>query len=173
MKKTCVLWLMTLWIGMSTVTYAQSESSENREQMRAEMVKKQAEKQAKDLGLTGDTKSNFVVLYCQYQHDLMRKPAFLERQKDTGEKELTDEEAKARVEAFFVQQEEMIAQMQRRLEVQKTYRTEFAKILTPQQMVKVFVQARGAHGGQMGNDRGSRGGNRSDMPRPGGFGRPF
>lgn len=171
MKKTC-MWLMALWMGLSTAAYAQQrESSENREQMRAEVVKKQAEKQAKDLGLTGDAKSSFVVLYCQYQHDLMRKgrkPA-----ETAEEKELTDEEAAERLNAYFAQQEEMIAQMQKRLEVQKTYSKEFAKILTPQQLTKLFVQARGGRGGQFGTERGQRGGNRPEMPHPGGFGGPF
>ena len=174
MKKTCV-WLLTLWMGMSTVAIAQNESATDRAQMRAEMVKKQAEKLAKDLGLADDAKTNFVTLYSQYQNDLMRKPSTASGQKkedagDEEKKELTDVEANERVDAFFAQQEEMIVQMQKRLEVQKQYRTEFAKILTPQQMAKVFSrQGNGNRGGAGANGRPGWGGNRPNMPRQGGF----
>ena len=85
-------------------------------------------------------------------------------------KELTDEEATKRVDAFFAQQEEMIVQMQKRLEVQKQYRAEFAKILTPQQLAKVFSRSNGEGRMRNGSNGGSQwNGNRPNMPRPGGF----
>ena len=79
MKKTCI-WLLALWMGMGTVALAQDGSAADRTQMRAEMVKKQAEKLAKDFDLTGETKTSFVALYGQYQNDLMRKPSGTFRQ---------------------------------------------------------------------------------------------
>ena len=174
MTKTCI-WLLALWMGMGTVALAQDGSAADRTQMRAEMVKKQAEKLAKDFDLTGETKTNFVALYGQYQNDLMRKPSGTFRQKreaegDDEKKELTDEEATKRVDAFFAQQEEMIVQMQKRLEVQKQYRAEFAKILTPQQLAKVFSRSNGEGRMRNGSNGGSQwNGNRPNMPRPGGF----
>ena len=98
-----------------------------------------------------------------------------------AKKELSDDEANAKILEQFTRQEEQIATMQKRLEIQKKYREEFAKVLTPQQVLKVLTprrnnnqreQQRGQGDGQ--RQDGWQGGNRGGFGGPrGGFGGGF
>ena len=58
MKKT--LLVAALALGLSSVAMAQENGSQDRAQMRAEMVQKNAERLAKDFELKGDAKSTFL-----------------------------------------------------------------------------------------------------------------
>jgi hypothetical protein len=60
------------------------------------------------------------------------------RNNEPEKKELTDAEAKEKVENYFKGQENQIKLMQTRLQIQRKYYAEFAKTLTPQQLAKVF-----------------------------------
>jgi len=182
MKKS--IFMVAMMLGISTATFAQEEkkSSEDRAKMRAEMVQKQAEHLAKDFELKDANKTAFIETFTSYQNELSSGMESLRRvnngEKPEGKKELTEEEAKVQIQENFERQEKQIAAMQSRLETQKKYYAEFAKILTPQQLVKIFAQQRrsgqqggGQRGGgnnrQGGNRGGDRGGNRG-----GGFGGP-
>jgi Spy/CpxP family protein refolding chaperone len=104
-------------------------------------------------------------------------------QAERDEKKLSDEEATAKIDENFARQEQQIATMQKRLDVQKKYREEFAKVLTPQQVLRVLTPQRGQgnreqmqrrngdgerRGGFEGGPRGGFGGGQ----RGGGFGGP-
>ena len=163
MKK--VLVMMMLLVGGSTLMNAQERSAEDWEKIKVERVKKQAERKADELKLDGNAKADFIVVYSQYQNDLFssaRKAGFNnERGERNGaeKKELTEAEAKEKIEKYFARQEKQIEMMKTRLAVQKKYYAEFAKTLTPQQLAKVFEEPNF----QMMNGRGRQG-------RPGGFG---
>ena len=95
---------------------------------------------------------------------------------DDEKKELTEEEATAKIKENFDRQEQQIATMQKRLEVQKKYAEEFSKVLTPQQVLKVLTPQRGGNGRGQGQQRGQGNGERrggfGGGPR-GGFGGGF
>lgn len=52
--------------------------------------------------------------------------------------QLTDEEAQKKLDFYFKHQERQIEGMQKRLEVERRYSEQFSKILTPQQMLRLF-----------------------------------
>ena len=162
--KRRILVAMMFVLGLCSVQAQQG--AENWEEMRAERVKKQAERKAGELDLKGDAKDNFIIVFTQYQNDMFssaRKSGLFEnmrgRNNEPEKKELTDAEAKEKVENYFKGQENQIKLMQTRLQIQRKYYAEFAKTLTPQQLAKVFEDQ---PMGQM-NGRGRQG-------RPGGFG---
>ena len=142
MKKT--LLVAALALGLSSVAMAQENGSQDRAQMRAEMVQKNAERLAKDFELKGDAKSTFLKDFVAYQNELMGTIQMPQREQGKEEaaadkkKELTEAEAKAKIQESFERQEKMVAQMQKRLDIQKKYYESFSKILTPQQMVRIF-----------------------------------
>jgi len=182
MKKSILM--VALMLGISTATFAQDENkSEDRAKMRAEMVQKQAERLAKDFELKDDAKTSFIETFTKYQNELASGMENLRRsnngEKSEEKKELTEEEATAKIQENFSRQETQIKAMQSRLETQKKYYAEFSKILTPQQLVKIFAQNRRdgqQRGGQRsegnrqgGNRGGFGGGNRGGFGGPGGF----
>ena len=172
-----------LFLSVGSV-YAQQgqRSEEERAQMRTEMIKRVAERTAKDFDLKGDSKDAFMKVYEEYQTEMFQTNQGGIRQRgQEGEekKELSAEEANAKIQEQFTRQEEQIATMQKRLEIQKKYSAEFAKILTPQQVLKVFTpqrnnQRNGQQRGQGdGQRQGSFGGGRGGFGGPGGFGGGF
>lgn len=158
-------------------------SEEERAQMRAEMIKRVADRTAKDFDLKGDTKDAFLKTYTAYQTEMFETNQVDARQRaqeSEEKKELTDEEANAKIQEQFTRQAEQIATMQKRLEIQKKYSEEFAKILTPQQVLKVLTPQRNnqRNGQQRGQGEGQRqggwqGGGRGGFGGPGGFGGGF
>ena len=168
MKKTIVMAVVAL---LSTAaSFAQERmSDEEREKAIAERIEKSAERQAKDLDLKDKAKKSFVETYTAYQKEMFatnqgqrQRPG--QRDRDEEKKEMTAEDAQARLQENFQRQEQQIATMQKRLEVQKKYAAEFAKVLTPQQVLKVLNPQRG--NGQRGNNQGGNDGEN----RRGGFG---
>lgn len=166
MKKK-VLLAMTLVMGFCTMQAQENQGAENWEQMRTERVKKQAERKAGELDLKGDAKDNFIIIYTQYQGEMFacaKKTGMFDRRNERREapekKELTDAEAKEKVDEYFKNQEKQITLMKARLDVQKKYYAEFAKTLTPQQLAKVFAEPQFQMGGR----------GRQGQGRPGGFG---
>ena len=180
MKKLFIVSAFILF-GIGNVCAKQGQrSEEERAQMRTEMIKRVAERTAKDFNLKGDSKDAFMKVYEEYQTEMFQTNAGGMRQRpaeNDAKKELSDEEANAKIQEQFTRQEEQIATMQKRLEIQKKYREEFAKILTPQQVLKVLTpqrnnqrgqqqrsqadgqqQQRGGFGGGFGGGRGGFGG---------------
>ena len=144
-------------------------SSEDREKAMAERIGKAAERMAKDFDLKDEAKTTFVETYTAYQKEMFATNQMQgQRQERAGEgeekKELSDEEATAKIQEGFERQQKQIETMQKRLEVQKKYSAEFAKVLTPQQVLKVLTPQRG----QGGRGQGQRG-NNGDGERRGGF----
>lgn len=185
MKKTILMLAVALF---STAAMAQGErrSGEDRAKMRAEMVKNQAERLAKDFELKDDAKTAFVDLYTQYQNELMAPMGERQRGENAEERgerkklsEMSDEEITNRIQGAFARQEKAIEAMQKRLEVQKKYYAEFGKTLKPQQLMKIFGQQRPQQGGrdaqrgQRDGGRGNFGGGRGGFGGPGGFGGGF
>ena len=131
---------------------AQEESSEEeRTKMRTEMIQRNAERLAKNFVLKGDVKISFMTTYAAYQTEMFETNQRSSRQRFSEEeekKELSDEEANAKIQEQFTRQAEQIATMQKRLDIQKKYCTEFAKMLTPQQVFKVLTPQRNNQRGQ-------------------------
>ncbi len=111
---------------------------------RPEMTEQRAEKLAKDFDLKDDAKDKFLTTYKAYQDELRGlqrgRRTMSARNDDADKKKLTDEEATQRVEEYFARQEEMIAQQQKRLDIEKKYYAELKQVLTPQQLTKIFRQ---------------------------------
>lgn len=186
MKKLFIVSALTfLFIGNVCAQQGQ-RSEEDRAQMRAEMIKRVAERSAKDFDLKGDAKEAFLTTFTAYQTEMFQTNmgGMRQRGQEADEKkELSDEEANAKIQEQFTRQEEQIATMQKRLEIQKKYSAEFAKILTPQQVLKVLTpQRNNQRNGQRGQGDGQRGqggfgggfgGGRGGFGGPGGFGGGF
>ena len=187
MKKTIIVAALAL-LSSVAVSAQERMSAEQREKAIAERIGNAADRMAKDFDLKDDAKKSFVETYTAYQKEMFATNQFqgqrLEQNgRDDEKKELTKEDAEARIKQNFERQEQQIATMQKRLEVQKKYAEEFSKTLTPQQVLKVLTPQRGGQGGrdQMqrrqgdGERRNFEGGNRGGGfggPRGGGFGGP-
>ena len=179
MKKTIIVAVLAL-LSSTAVSAQERMSAEQREKAIAERIGSTADRMAKDFDLKDDAKKSFVETYTAYQKEMFATNQFqgqrLEQNGRDGEKkELTKEEAEARIKQNFERQEQQIATMQKRLEVQKKYAEEFGKVLTPQQVLKVLNPQRGQQGGRdqmrrQGNGDNQRRGGFEGGPRGGGFG---
>lgn len=169
-----------------TFSSAQAQrNEEDRAKMRSEMIGKVADRLAKNFELKDDAKADFITTYTEYQNEMFATNAQRPRPEanENEKKELSDAEATAKIQEQFAHQEQQIAQMQKRLEIQKKYYEKFAKTLTPQQLVKVFAQPqrqqgqRGEQGQRFNGEGGPRGGfgggPRGGFGGPGGFGGGF
>ena len=187
MRKTIILAVLALM--SSTAICAQERmSAEEREKAMAERIEKSADRMAKDFELKDEAKKKFVDVYTAYQKEMFatntnQGQRIEQFNRNDEKKELSKEEAEAQIKQNFERQEQQIATMQKRLEVQKKYAEELGKVLTPQQVLKVLTPQRGGQGGrdQMqrrqgdGERRNFEGGNRGGGfggPRGGGFGGP-
>ena len=173
-------------MGIGSVSAQQEQrSEEERAQMRAQMIKRVADRTAKDFDLKGDAKEAFLLTFTAYQTEMFQtNMGGLRQHSQEGDdkKELTDDEANARIQEQFTRQEEQIATLQKRLEIQKKYSAEFAKVLTPQQVLKVLTpqqvlkvltpQRNNQRGQQRGQENGQRQGGWQGGGR-GGFGGGF
>ena len=160
-----------LLLIMAVALFATSMSAQNDQGGRRgrgdrkEMIGRMAEQKAKEMKLDGDTKQWFISLYTEYRDTLMGTQfpegfGNRDRDNDKKKKELTDEEATAKVLEGFAREEAAVR-------LKREYYKKFSEKLTPQQVYSVF------------NDRGMRrGGNRPNMNGggfqggPGGFGGP-
>ena len=156
-----------------TVSAQQEMSEEERAKAINERIEKAAERMAKDFELKGDKKETFVATYVAFQKEMFatnasqaQRPAQQAEEKKSDE--LTDEEATAKIQETLERQEQQIATMQKRLEVQKQYSEKFAEVLTPQQILKVIAPQRGQRQRGQNGDSANGGGNR----QRGGFGGP-
>lgn len=187
MKKTIILAVLAL-VGSSAVCAQERMSEEERAKSMAERIEKSADRMAKEFGLKDEAKKTFTGIYSDYQRAMFATNqnrdlrAELSARNDE-KKELSDEEATAKIAENFERQEQQIATMQKRLEVQKKYAEEFSKVLTPQQVLKVLTPQRGSGGGReqmqrrgdgdrRGNFEGGPRGGFGGGPRGGGFGGP-
>lgn len=166
MKKTFVLAVLAL-VAFAAVSAQERMSDEERAKAIAERIEKAAERMAKDFDLKDDKKEAFKSAYVAFQKDMFSTNFRQARDDEEAEKkELTDAEATAKIQENISRQEQQIAAMQKRLEVQKKYVEEFSKTLTPQQVLKVIspqrMQGRPSQGqrqqGQRGQNAGGRGG---------------
>jgi len=165
-------------LNLGNVCAQDDLSEEERTKMRTEMIQRNAERLAKNFDLKGDVKKSFMTTYVAYQTEMFETNQRSMRQRlseDEEKKELSDEEANAKIQEQFTRQVEQIATMQKRLDIQKKYSTEFAKMLTPQQVYKVLTPQRNNQRGQQqrsqNNDQrgqGWQGGGRGGFGGPGG-----
>lgn len=166
-------------MGSAAVSAQERMSMEERQKAIAERIEQTATRLAKDFNLKDDSQKSFVEAYTAYQKEMFATNQIQgQRPERAGQgdekKELTEEEATAKIKENFDRQEQQIATMQKRLEVQKKYAEEFSKVLTPQQVLKVLTPQRGGNGRGQGQQRGQgngerRGGFGEGGPR-GGFG---
>lgn len=179
MKQTIVFAVLAL-MSFTAVSAQERMSEEERAKAIAERIEKAAERMAKDFDLKDDKKEAFKTTYVAFQKDMFAtnsRPAH--DGEEAEKKELTDAEATAKIQENISRQEQQIAAMQKRLEVQQKYVEEFSKVLTPQQVLKVItpqrMQGQRPQGqrqqGQRGQNTGGRGGF-GGGPR-GGFGGGF
>ena len=188
MKKTIFVAVLAL-VSCTALSAQERERMSDEERARniSERIDKAAERMAKDFDLKDDAKDAFIKCYSAYQKEMFATNQLQgQRQeqlnRDEEKKELSAEEATAKIKENFDRQQQQIATMQKRLEVQKKYSEELSKILTPQQVLKVLTPQRGQDGrgqGQRGNGDGDRRGNFEGGPRGnfgggprGGFGGP-
>ena len=187
MKKTIILAVLAL-MGSTAVCAQERMSAEQREASVSERIKNSASRIAKEFDLKDDAQKSFIETYTDYQKEMfatnLNRGSRAELStRDDEKKELTDEEATAKIKENFERQEQQIATMQKRLEVQKKYAEEFGKVLTPQQVLKVLTPQRGQGGGRdqmqrrgdgerRGNFEGGPRGGFGGGPRGGGFGGP-
>ena len=175
-------------VSFSAVCAQERMSEEEHAKSVGERIERAADRVAKEFDLKGDTKEAFIKTYSAYQKEMFatnqtrgQRADFSNR--DDAQKELSDEEATAKLKENFERQEQQIATMQKRLEVQKKYAEEFGKVLTPQQVLKVLTPQRGQGGGRdqlqrrgdgerRGNFEGGQRGGFGGGPRGGGFGGP-
>ena len=177
MKKTIILAVLALM--SSTVICAQQRmSAEEREAAMAERIKSVADRMASDFKLKDDAQKTFIETYTAYQKEMFATNQFQGQRTEQGNrgedsKELSAEDAQARIKQNFERQEQQIATMQKRLEVQKKYAEEFAKTLTPQQVLRLLTPQRNQQGGRdQQRGQGNRG-NFGGGQRGGGFGGGF
>ena len=187
MRKTIIMAVLAL-MSSAAVSAQERMSQEEREKAIAERIERAADRMAGDFKLKDDAKKAFVATYTAYQKEMFatnqnQGQRMEQANRNDEKKELTTEEAQAQIKESFARQEQQIATMQKRLEVQKKYVDEFSKTLTPQQVLQVITPQRGQGNGrdQMrrggdGERRGNfEGGNRGGFgggPRGGGFGGP-
>lgn len=176
MKRNIVLVALAALL-MGAVSTVNAQEDNGRDARRQEFQARQTERLVKDLKLEGEKKTQFEAVYKRYQEELAAtRQQTRQRDEDDTKKELTDEEATAKVNEIFTRQEEQIQQQQLRLDIQKKYCAEFSTILTPQQLVRVFQQPQGnRQSGRSGFQQGGRGGRGGfgGGPRGGGFGGGF
>jgi len=187
MRKTIIMAVLAL-LSSSAVCAQERMSAEDRAASMTERINNASKRMAKEFELKDDALEAFTKIYGEYQREMFstnesrgQKIDLPAREGD--KKELSDEEANAKIKENFERQEQQITTMQKRLEIQKKYAEEFAKVLTPQQILKVLTPQRGQGNGREqlqrrgdGERRGNfEGGNRGGFgggPRGGGFGGP-
>lgn len=172
MKKTIFLIAMaTFLIGVISTVSAQEDN--DRSARRQEMQTRQIERLVKDMNLEGETKTQFESVYKRYLEELAatRTQQTRNRESDRNKKDISEEEATAKLNEIFTRQAEQIQQQQLRLDIQKKYCAELSSLLSPQQLLKVFQQSQNGRPGnrQGGFQQGGRGGFGGGGPR-GGFG---
>lgn len=130
----------------------QGMSQEEMAQRRAEQLKQQAERLAKDMDLPKDKREAFVADYTAYQTELQEAMqfdmnAFGQRQEQKKAKDMSDDECFEKITEVLTRQQTQIEQSQKRLEVMKKWVGEFmAKEYTPQQLYQIFAEQRRASG---------------------------
>lgn len=170
------MFAVALMICGTASAQRQRMTDEERAQRRAEMVKTQTERMAKDLGLDGEAKTAFMDTYSKYMTELMdvqgQEQPRRNRDEETKAEKMSDEECYAKIKESLEQQEKQIEQSQKRLDITKKYMAEFMTTLTPQQLYKVFGQRQrgGFGGGQPGGWGGQRGQGGFGGGQRGGFG---
>lgn len=178
MRKTIVMAVVAL-MSCAALNAQERMSAEEREKAISERIEAAGTRLAKEFKLKDDAQKTFVETFTAYQKEMFatnQTQGVRGREQGEETKELTDEEATAKIQENFTRQEQQIATMQKRLEVQKKYAEEFGKVLTPQQVLKVLTPQRGQGGrgqGQRGQGNGERRGGFGEGGPRGGFGGGF
>lgn len=179
MRKTILAAVLAL-TGLTSVGAQEQTNDAERAKGIAARIEKSAERLAAEFGLKDEAKSGFVSLYTAYQQEMFAtnqvrgRSAGSDEADGSAQKNLTDEEAAAKLQEHLARQEQQAATLQKRTEVQKRYSEEFSKMLTPAQVYRVIMPQRGRGRGQRDGQQGSgqRGRFEGDGPR-GGFGGGF
>ena len=143
---------LLLTVSMSAQEFSRegmqrARNRQNRMDM-TEVYDRMANSLAKDMKLKGDDKEKFTILYKDYQaarYNAMHPNG--ETNEETEEidfKNITDEEAAAKIQANFEKQAVDLNQNHERqlkqLEVDKEYYVKFLDMITPAQCARIFLQ---------------------------------
>ncbi len=186
MKKMFVYAAMAVFMSGAMPVQAQSEKQNCDKAIGCEGKGKQrVERLIRELDLQGDAKESFIKLYVLYQKEMKaacpekkNKDVAGKKKKGDKKKELTEKETARRMQERFDREARRIEIQSKRLEIKKKYYAEFGKILSPEQLCKVFAPKHGKHrpagshrkgnhpkgnrpgrpGGQHGGPRGNFGG---------------
>lgn len=166
---------------LATIQVVAQDDSNRAERMQ-EMAKRQTERLVKEFNLQGEAADSFAVYFQAYQSEMFATMDGMRGQRqnadETDVKELTDEQAVAKLQENFTNQEKQLVMQFKRLEVQRKYYEKFQQWLSPKQIVRIMIPRqgqrrgdaqRGQGEGQRGN-RGGWGGNRGGFGGPGGPG---
>lgn len=134
--------------------------------------KQRVERLVRELDLQGDAKESFTKLYALYQKEMKaacpekkNKEVAGKKKKGDKKKELTEKEAARRMQERFDREARRIEIQSKRLEIKKKYYAEFGKILSPEQLCKVFAPKHGKHRPAGNHQKGNRPkGNRPGRP---------
>ena len=165
MKKMLIMLALSL-LAVGQTRAQEENASEGRAQKRAEMIQKSGERLAKTFGLESAARDSFLAIYTEYQNEMFATNEHKPRTKadaektDDGKKELTDEQAKQRIEENLQRQQRQVEQLQQRLEIQTRYYPRFTGVLTPAQTLKAMFPQRPRPQGnsQQGGGQNPRGG---------------
>lgn len=166
MRKTIVMAVAAL-LSCATLSAQERMSDEERARAINERIEAAGTRMAKDFKLKDAAKDSFIEIFTAYQKEMFatnRPQGTTGREQAEEKKELSNEDATAKIQENFARQEQQIATMQQRLDVQKKYAEEFAKVLTPQQVLQVLTP----RNNQSGRGQGQR--NQGNGERRGGFG---
>ena len=174
-RKTFVLLCCSLW-ALALPLAAQERSAANMARRAEEMTNRQADRLADEFGLKDEARADFVALYKNYRQEVNRhRLAEMQQREENAARKAevqTDEEATARIQAEFDRKTQAIVDAYNTLEVEKKYYAEFGKMLSPRQLVKIFVPERPARNANGAQQRAGRNGNRQGGRGFGGFGGP-
>ena len=163
MKKIILWGIGAACLACSGTAMAQDVKDRKGDVRGEQMMEKRAERLADELELKGDARSEFMVTYKNYQHDLMTHRKTSPFPADLGgkkESELTEEEAADRIKAEFDRKAQQIVDAYNTLEVDKKYYEVFSKTMSARQLMKIFVPTRKMNARNGGRQSAARGGGR-------------
>lgn len=162
MKRILTTLLVALTLGAGMQLQARNEQVNDEREDKAEMQEKRATRLAQQLKLDEETTDWFVPLYVAYQDSLQAVKAEAQLPDGKKQKDITDEEALALIEATLTQSEQEVA-------VKRAFLEQFKEKLDGKSLVFVFImserqpnQGNNRQGGQ-----GNRGGQGGGMPQGG------
>lgn len=151
MKKT----MLVLTMVLLTSSYANAQNrkqhaNEENRQSRTERIEKRIAKLNEELELNAEQKEKFSTLYKQMTEEIMNahqpmRPHMQKLQAEKKKKELTEQEARERLQKRFERSEKALKRQQEVLEIHKKYSEKMGEFLNAKQLLKVFTFRQAEH----------------------------